>query len=516
MAYGGTAQARPWRDEFLRRIIGVVGALGAFVLAPAAADAQQAVPEQLSLVDAIEIARSNNPGYLQVQNDQALADWNVRQAWGQLLPSASATGGVSWQGPGETQLPGAGITLGDLGFGNQPSYYTSRYSLGVNYGLTWATILGPKEAKAQRRATIAGIGAAEANLVSQVTSGYIALLRAVDAVRIAQLQLENNEFNLRLAEGRLAVGSVTAIDVGQAEVLVGRARVTLLQAENGLTTSRMRLLQLLGLPVSQDFEPATTFALIEPTWDLASLSAMALNQNPTLQQRRESTNAADVGVSAAWSQYMPSLSISTGWSGFAREASNTDFQVAQAQGQVQSAIESCVFQNELFSRLADPLPMTDCGSIAFTDAQVAAINEANNQFPFGFVGSPPTVSLNVSIPIFTGLSRQRNVEAARLQRDDLREQVREQELTVQADLAIGLENVRTLYESALLEEQNRELAERQLDLARQRYQLGAITFVELVDAQTLFAQADADRTFALFAYHDSVTTLEALVGASLR
>ena len=124
--------------------------------------------------------------------------------------------------------------------------------------------------------------------------------------------------------------------------------------------------------------------------------------------------------------------------------------------------------------------------------------------------------MTVSIPIFSGLSRQRNVEAARLQREDLSQQIREQELSVQADLAIGLENVRTAYQSALLEERNRDLAEQQLNLARERYQLGAITFVELVDAQTLSAQADADRTVAVFAYHDAVTNLEALVGASLR
>jgi outer membrane protein TolC len=55
-----------------------------------------------------------------------------------------------------------------------------------------------------------------------------------------------------------------------------------------------------------------------------------------------------------------------------------------------------------------------------------------------------------------------------------------------------------------------------MNLARERYQLGAITFVELVDAQTVFVQADADHTRALFAFHDSVTALEALIGASLR
>ncbi len=94
--------------------------------------------------------------------------------------------------------------------------------------------------------------------------------------------------------------------------------------------------------------------------------------------------------------------------------------------------------------------------------------------------------------------------------------MREQEIALQADIAIGLSNARTAYQSALLEESNRALADQQLRLARERYQLGEITFVDLVNAQTVLAQAEADRLNAIFAYHDLVTTLEALVGAPLR
>jgi outer membrane protein len=476
--------------------------------------ASQEVPGTMSLGEAVEIARTTNPGFLQTRNDEALADWDVRQSWGQLMPTASASGGLSWQGPGEQQF--GTLTLGDLGFTDQPSYYGSSYGLSVGYQLDWATINGPKLARAQRSATLDGIGVAEANLIAQVTTAYIDILRQEDAVRISQQQLENAEFNLRLAQGQLQVGQVTPIDVGQAEVQVGRAQVTMLQSSNNARTSRMRLLQLLGVPVDQDFEPSTSFEFSEPTWDLDDLTAVALGGNPELLRRRSSTEAADANVSSTWSSYLPSLSLFSGWSGFTREASSVDFQIAQAKAGVTNSITQCVRTNELYSRLADPLPPLDCGQIAFTDEQAQRIAAANNQFPFNFVQSPFRVSMTVSIPIFSGLSRQRNLEAAKLQREDLLQQVREQELAVRADLAIGLENTRTLYESGLLEDRNRELAEQKLNLARERYQLGAITFVELVDAQTVFVQADADRTRAFFAYHDSVTNLEALVGASLR
>jgi len=487
--------------------------IGFFALAVPAAG-QEPVPHTLTLDQAIEIARGNNPRFRQTLNDEVLADADVRQAWGQLLPQATAGAGVQWQGAGEQQF--GSLTLGDLGFTDQPSYYLSNYRLGINYFLDWATIKGPSQANADREATYAQIQVADATLVSDVTNAYVEALRQQEQVRILELQLESSDFNFRLAQAQLAVGTVTAIDVGQAEVQVGRARVQVLQARNRLSTARMRLLQQLGQPMGQDFELTTVLPLAEPAWTEEELEAMALTQNPTLESRRRSRESAEIGVSSARGSYFPSLSISSGWSGFTREASSTDFQIAQAQSQIAGTISQCVATNELYSRLNPPLPPLDCSRFRFSDAQRSSIVAQNDQFPFGFVSSPPTISLQVSLPIFTGLSRQRNVEAARLQRDDLAEQVREQELALEADIAIGIATVRTAYESALLEERNRELAQQQLDFARERYQLGEITFVELVDAQTVLEQAEADRLAAVYAYHDLVTALEALVGTSLR
>ena len=181
-----------------------------------------------------------------------------------------------------------------------------------------------------------------------------------------------------------------------------------------------------------------------------------------------------------------------------------------------SQVANCNATNDLYSRLANPLPLRDCTRYAFTDAQRQSIISENDQFPFNFQKSPLSVRFNLSIPIFQGLSRQRNLEAAKLQRDDLNLQLREQEIALRADLAVALTTVQTAYQSALLEERNRQLAEQQLRLARERYQLGAITFVELVAAQTVVAQADRDGIGAIFAYHDAVSRLETLVGTSLR
>jgi len=489
--------------------------LAALLVLPFGLGAQETVPPRLTLEQALEIARGNNPGFLQTRNDAELADWDVREATSQFFPQATASAGVQWQGAGEQQFAG-GLTLGDLGFTDQPSYYTSNYRLGLSWSINWATWKGPSQAKAQRRVTDAQIDAAESNLVTQVTNEYLEVLRQQEALRVSRLQLENSEFNLRLAQAQLEVGAVTGIDVGQAEVQVGRSRVQVLQSENALSTARMRMLQQLGQPLGQEFELVTPFPLTEPRWNLEELEATALGANPTLASRRASRESADIGVSIARSQYMPTLSLSTAWTGFTREASSTDLQILQAQGQVQSRIAQCIQTNDLYSRLANPLPPADCSRFTFTDAQRQQIISQNDQFPFSFQQSPMTVSLQLSIPIFQGLGRERNLAAARLQRDDLTHQIREQELALEADIAIALANIRTAYQSALLEESNRALAEQQLLLARERYQLGEITFVDLVAAETTLAQAERDRISAVFAYHDLITSLETLVGSPLR
>lgn len=350
----------------------------------------------------------------------------------------------------------------------------------------------------------------------QVTRLYLDVLRQNEGVTLAEQQLERARFNLRLASAQAEVGTATLLDVRQAEVQVGRGEVALLQTNNARTIARLRLLQQVGIDPTQEVDLTTSFSLEEPDFSEVDLTSEALEANPSLRATRESVDAASVGERIARSAYFPSLSLSAGISGFAREASDASFLVAQAQAGVAAQISSCERTNDLYSRLANPLPPLDCSRYVFTDADRQAIIDANDAFPFDFTRSPPSASLSVSLPVFQGLRRQRNLEAARAQGQDLRYQLREQELALRADISANMAQVRTAYASALIEERNQSLADEQLRLAQERYQLGAIPFLDLVEAETVKAQADRDLVAAVYAYQDAVTNLEAAVGRPLR
>lgn len=474
----------------------------------------QEPPLELSLPGALDVARQNNPGFLSARNDLDVADWEVRSARASLLPFASASSGLSWQGAGEQRF--GSITAAQLGFENQPSYYFSSYNLGLSYQLDGATLLAPGRARASRSRIEADVRSAAVDLDRQVTHAYLEVLRQQDQVDLARAQIDRTRFNLRLAEGQRDVGQATAIDVQQAEVQVGRSEVVLLQAEQALATARLRLLQLLDLSLDRDVALTTTFELETEDWEFDELYDMAAEENPVLQARRRARRATEYDVRVARSRYLPSLSIQAGVSGFTQSASSSGFLVRQAQAQVADQIGQCQFQNELFSRLADPLPTQDCSRLAFTDEQRRAIIARNEAFPFDFTRQPPSASLTLSLPVFQGLDRQRQVEAARAAREDAEHLIREQEVALETDLTIGLGQVRTAYRSAQIEQRNQELADEQLRVARERYRVGAIPFLDLVDAETVKAEADQALLEAVYAYHDAITDLEALVGTPLR
>src|SRR5207237_9175258 len=83
-----------------------------------------AVSVSLSLAEALRQARANSPTYRQTLNDATPAKWGVRNAYGSLLPSLTASSDLGYTGSGETNFGGGFV---------QPtsSFVTSGYSLGL-------------------------------------------------------------------------------------------------------------------------------------------------------------------------------------------------------------------------------------------------------------------------------------------------------------------------------------------------------------------------------------------------
>jgi len=470
----------------------------------------------LTLEEALQLARRNNPAYLSTRNDAGVADWEVREAYGRLLPGANSSMSFQWQDAGTPRL---GIFTGeDFGFGSTTDYYSSSYSLGLSYQVSGATLLGPSQAKASRRATDANIDAAAFDLDASVTRQYLAVLRSQEGVTLAEAELQRARENERLATARVVVGQAIPLEGRQAAVDVGRAEVALLQARNLVQTDRLRLIQQLGIELDRDVVLTDTFRVADIPWELESLIAQAMTSQPGLQAARASQQAASTGVKVARTAYLPSLSMSAGFSGYTRQAGDADYLVQQARSSIESQASSCQLLNSISSGLSTPLPGTpaDCSGFVLTQAQEERIRSNNEVFPFDFTREPLGVSLQVSLPVFQGFTRERQVEQARAQEQDARHQLRSNELMVRTEVSTAYLNLQTARQTVALEERNRTLADDQLRLARERYRLGAGSFMELQDAEAVKARADRAYIDAVYDFHESLATLEANSGLSLR
>lgn len=475
---------------------------------------QEVLPGSLTLDDALQIAVRNNPRLQIFRNDILVADWNLNAAYGSWIPSASLSSSVSWQGAGEQRF--GSITADQLGFQDQPSFLFSSYNAGINYSLSGRTLMAPGQARRNGEATRAQVRTEEGVLRLNVTKAYLEVLRQIEGLGLAEQELERARFNLRLARGRQEVGSGNAIDVQQAEVGVGRAEITLLQARTGVRTSRIRLLQQLGVTLAAEPVLETIFAVTEPLWTADDLYAMAIGSNPGLQALRAQEEASRYGVDIARSAYFPTLTLSAGISGFTRQASSTAGQEAQAIAAGLARMDQCRSLNDLLSLLPAPPTPQDCSLLATPESALEEIRAQNNAFPFNFTTQPPSMGFTVSVPVFQGLGRQRELESARAQLSDSRFQIQEQELALRADIESRVAIVETAYESALIEERNQALADEQLRLAQEQYRLGLSNFIALIEAETVKAQADRERVLSIFTYHDAVADLEAVVGTPLR
>ncbi|MGH7545330.1 MAG: TolC family protein [Gemmatimonadota bacterium] len=492
------------------------------------ASTTQAQVVTLTLDQAIETARRFSPAYLQTLNDEGPADVAVAHAYSKLfVPQPSLLGSVTLVAEGEPRF-------GSVTFGQQPAFRLSNYQVGLDYTFSGRTLLRPGQAQAERKSVEQRVVAAEIALRADVTAGYLEVLRLREQAQQARRERERAQQHLRFAQAREQVGSGTALETKQAEVALGRAEVALLQADNAARVSQLRLAQTVGVEPPDSFALTSTFQVFEPSWERTGLLQMGSDANPTLRSARAGKSAADAGVRIARASYLPTVSLSAAWSGFTREATTVTPLILAEQGSLQSNFDLCRY---LRAPQQDTLPPLNCEALSPTpqrlDSIANAVTTLNDQFPFEFQSQPFQFSVGVSLPLSSPLQILRpipglgrvaklldpdvalSVEQAEAARKDADQQVRALELQLKADITEAYYNLETAHRTVQLQGTNRDRAQEELRLAQERYRLGAGTFLELLDSQTLASQAEVDYINAVYTFHNSIAALEAAVGRRL-
>ena len=478
------------------------------------AAAQQPIPSTLSLADALSIARDHNPGYRQAVNNRAPAAWGARNAFASLLlPQVTASGSLGYSGTGSQRF----LTSN---FSQTYATVSSSYSVGLDWTLSGTTLSQPGLRKAELTAADADIHGARATLDATVSQQYLTVLQARDNVGVAEQLMTRDEEFLRLAQARYAVGQATLIDVRQAQVALGQAKVSLLRARTVQRVEKLRLFEQLGVsaPTGVDaVQLSDTFPMAEPAWKLEDVLSMAAAQNPALEALRARERSAAWGVRAAASSWAPTVSLSAGWSGFTQAyAHNGDLNSVILSNQLSTGVQYNDCQDNNTIRTVSGLAPQDCSRFVWTASQEQVLRDQNNVFPFTFIGQPFQARLTVTLPLWTNFSQPQQVSLAKAQRENLEESVRARGLGLQTEVSQAYYTLQTAYQAVGIQDTNRALGREQVQLATDRYKVGSGTFFELLDAQVAALRAETEYIAAVYDYHRAVAALEASVGRSLR
>ena len=311
--------------------------------------------------------------------------------------------------------------------------------------------------------TSAAVGRADALLSSSRESGisvredvavdakvaYFNVLRAQRILSVSQETVKQRESLARQAQAFYEAGIRARIDVARAQANLFQARADLTGAENDLRVARITLLNRMGVDGPRGFELRDTLATESLPGTLEEWIREAEGNRPDLRSLLKRELAADMALRGARAGTNPIL--------------------------------------------------TGNGAYGYS----------SNEFP---LEQTYNVSVQLSVPVFTGFLTRQQVAEARANLDSARYAVTDFRRLVRLQVEQAALSVRAASERSDARRKEKEASEENLRLATGRYEVGAGDIIEMIDAQVQMARSDTDMIDALYDYSVSIASLLRAMG----
>lgn len=417
----------------------------------------------LSLDSLVSIGLANNPEHRQVNLDTRLNCIGNLSAIGRFLPTTSVGLNFSENHFREsTYFNPDGTPATSEQYIESESRSSSQY-LSLNESLFEGgqRFMLYRIAKQQAKINNLSVENSRKSLTAGIAQQVTFVLTQEKLYQLSKRLRDQRQDAYDLAKARYDVGAVTELDVLQAEIELGAAENDIISNERYLQANREALNQLLGIDLKSRFPVMEDPEVAPFSFDLDELVREAYLSRTDLQ-------IVDLGVKQ-WNnyiwyekgRYLPSLSLGVTWTRDESGTTDEDWTL-------------------------DP-------------------RDRNTRY-----------SMNLSWTLFDGFGREYDVVNRRVQRDRAMEEARMLRLNLEKEVRDAYYDLETIYNQLRVTERNRDLAERTLNLERERYRLGATSQLSLRDAQITYEQAETDNISKQLEYQTSLIALELAVGISLR
>ena len=262
--------------------------------------AANVAPLTVTLQDALQRARKNNPEYRAALTEYGLAREDRVQSRAGLLPSVNYNAGFIYTEGSGTATPRFIANNGVHEYISQGNVHQALSLEGVaDYRRTLAA-----EAVARARSEIAARG-----LVVTVVQAYygfaVGQRRYANAQRASSEALHFLDISQKLEHG----GEVAHSDVIKAQIQSNQQQRDLQEAELEMNRRRLELAVLIFPDFNQNFNVVDDLQTPEPLPAFQEVEAAAANKNPELRAALAALQEAKQEVAVAWNGFLPSLNF---------------------------------------------------------------------------------------------------------------------------------------------------------------------------------------------------------------
>ena len=407
-------------------------------------------PLQLTLQAALDLARKNSTQWQAATTEAGIAheDRNIARAG--LLPGVNFNTSALYT---EANSAGGVKYIAN----NAPHEYISQGN--VHQQLDFAAVSNYRSTAALAAAAKARKEVALRGLVVTVVQDYFAVAAAEQKLSAARRTSEEGNSFFQLTQNLEKGGEVAHADVIKAELQMQERRRQLQEAQLALVNARLELSVLIFLDFSDNFQTVDDLHANVALPPRDAFEAAASKQNPEIRMALANAQAANHDVEAARAGYLPSISL------------------------------------DYFYGI---------------DAPNYAVNAITPDGKVSNVGSSALASLN--LPVWNWGATQSRVRQAELKRDQAKRELS----FAQRKLVAEMRSLYSEAETSLNElsglQRSAELAADSLRLTTLRYKNGESTVLEVVDAQSTFANANATYQDGALRYRVALANLQTLTG----
>lgn len=408
--------------------------------------------ETYTLDDCIKTALRNNYGVVAARNNYDAARGQVYTAWGDLMPtiSISANGSRSWPIFARFDESSGQIIYGRDRFSGSLDFSASYAGLGL---FNYANL---RKKYNDRNSSYFNFVKSQNDLVLGVKGNYYDILKAGMLLDVTRDAVNRGEERLRVVQSRFDLGSASMSDVLKAKVQYGNDRLDLVNKTNAYKLAKAQLAYAMGIDVNSEFEVDENLPELTVDVSFEDAYSEALSRNPEYRKAGFDLSSAGNSKTMAYCNFLPSLSLGLSHS-------------------------TNVYE---FSK--------------FTD--------------FDQVNASYFMYARLSFNIFNGASDYATLLAARKNVDSYKQALKDTENKVALDVKQAFLDIEQSNETRKLADESVAAAQEDLNLVKEKYNLGAATILEVLDAEVSLKEAQTNKVQAIFDYNLALARLDKVLG----